>query len=97
VDWDAEPEHPWTTAGEDSAEELYALWEAAVARSRGAVERALERGDLGQVVRYADGADVLPSLRRTLADMVEEYARHTGHADLVRESVDGLVGEDAPR
>jgi hypothetical protein len=28
--------------------------------------------------------------------MIEEYARHTGHADLLREAVDGLVGEDAP-
>ena len=34
------------------------------------------------------------SLRRLLVDMVEEYARHVGHADLIRESVDGLVGED---
>jgi hypothetical protein len=25
--------------------------------------------------------------------MIEEYARHNGHADLLRESVDGLVGE----
>jgi hypothetical protein len=32
-----------------------------------------------------------------LLDMIEEYARHTGHADLLRESVDGLVGESAPR
>jgi hypothetical protein len=31
-----------------------------------------------------------------LVDMVEEYARHTGHADLVRESIDGLVGEGVP-
>jgi len=30
-------------------------------------------------------------------DLIEEYARHTGHADLIRESIDGLVGEDAPR
>ena len=29
-------------------------------------------------------------------DMIEEYARHVGHADLIRESVDGLVGEDPP-
>ncbi|HMD91178.1 MAG TPA: DUF664 domain-containing protein, partial [Trebonia sp.] len=28
--------------------------------------------------------------------MIEEYARHTGHADLLRESVDGVVGEDPP-
>jgi hypothetical protein len=29
--------------------------------------------------------------------MIEAYARHIGHADLIRESVDGLVGEDPPR
>jgi hypothetical protein len=28
--------------------------------------------------------------------MIEEYGRHTGHADLIRESVDGVVGEDPP-
>ena len=28
--------------------------------------------------------------------MVEEYGRHTGHADLIREAVDGRVGEDPP-
>ncbi len=39
---------------------------------------------------------ITPSLRRHLIDMIEEYARHAGHADLIRESVDGLVGEDPP-
>ena len=33
---------------------------------------------------------------RLLCDLVEEYGRHTGHADLLREAVDGLVGEDPP-
>jgi hypothetical protein len=33
------------------------------------------------------------SLRRLVIDMIEEYARHVGHADLIRESIDGLVGE----
>jgi hypothetical protein len=37
------------------------------------------------------------SLRRLLVDMIEEYARHTGHADLLREAVDGSTGEGAPR
>jgi hypothetical protein len=37
-----------------------------------------------------------PNLRRILIDLIEEYARHVGHADLIRESVDGLVGEDPP-
>jgi hypothetical protein len=36
------------------------------------------------------------SLRRLLVDFIEEYARHTGHADLLRESIDGRVGEDPP-
>jgi hypothetical protein len=31
-----------------------------------------------------------------MVDMIEEYARHTGHADLIRESVDGRAGEDPP-
>lgn len=36
------------------------------------------------------------SLRRLLVDIIEEYARHVGHADLIRETIDGLVGEDPP-
>ena len=36
------------------------------------------------------------SLRRILFDLLEEYARHTGHADLLREAIDGRVGEDPP-
>jgi hypothetical protein len=35
-------------------------------------------------------------LRRTFVDLIEEYARHVGHADLIRESIDGVVGEDPP-
>jgi hypothetical protein len=34
-----------------------------------------------------------PSLRWIVLHMIEEYARHNGHADLLRESVDGLIGE----
>jgi Protein of unknown function (DUF664) len=34
-----------------------------------------------------------PSLRWILCHLVEEYSRHNGHADLIRESVDGLTGE----
>jgi len=39
----------------------------------------------------------LPNLRRILVDLHDEYARHVGHADLFREAVDGLVGEDPPQ
>jgi hypothetical protein len=37
-----------------------------------------------------------PSLRYILLNMIEEYARHNGHADLIRESIDGRVGNDSP-
>jgi hypothetical protein len=32
-------------------------------------------------------------LREVLVDMIEEYARHNGHADLIRERIDGRVGQ----
>ena len=92
VDWDAQPEYPWTSAADDSPEQLLELWEAAVARSREAVAHS----DLDRMARYTEW-DEPPNLRRTVVDMIEEYARHTGHADLIRESIDGLVGEDPPR
>jgi hypothetical protein len=95
VDWDANPDWPWESALDDSPDELLGLWRAAVVRSRAAVAGALGRGDLGQVVRYSDRPEP-PNLRRTVVDLIEEYARHTGHVDLIRESVDGLVGEDPP-
>jgi len=53
------------------------------------------RTSRGGQLRWPDGRG--PSLRRILIDMIEEYARHVGHADLIREWVDGLVGEDPPR
>jgi hypothetical protein len=88
--------HLADTAG-DSPEQLMTLWQEAVARSRSAVAEALTRDGLGQLARYTTSSGESPSLRRVLIDIIEEYARHNGHADLIRESVDGLVGEDPPR
>ncbi|MEV5961149.1 DinB family protein [Kribbella sp. NPDC051952] len=97
VDWDSDPDWEWRTAAYDSPDELLKLWRDAVAQSRASVAEALQDGGLdltGKLV-WPDGTS--PNLRRLLADMIEEYARHTGHADLIRESIDGLVGEDAPK
>lgn len=63
-------------------------------RSVAAVEEALGDGGLDRVLAQSD-CTTAPNLRRVLVDLIEEYARHTGQADLIRESVDGLVGEDA--
>src|SRR3712207_2071199 len=94
VDWDADPAWDWRTAADDPPEALYARWREAVARSRALVAEALAEG--GPERRGGGGMVGLPSLRYVLVNMIEEYARHNGHADLIRESVDGLTGHDPP-
>lgn len=96
VDWDANPEWPFSSAADDTPEELYALWDAAVERSRKRLDAALADGGLDQLVDAGDDDGQHASLRRLVFDLLEEYGRHTGHADLLREAVDGLVGEDPP-
>jgi len=94
VDWDADPDWEWRTAADDSPEELMALWRAAVGRARARTDAALADGGLDHPGAFTWPDGRTPSLRRLLLDMIEEYARHVGHADLIRESVDGLTGED---
>ena len=98
IDWDADPDWEWRSAAEDTPEQLQSLWRDAVARSRAAVTEALADGGLDRLATgTSNSRGESPSLRRVLIDLIEEYARHVGHADLIRESVDGLVGEDPPR
>ncbi|GIE31773.1 mini-circle protein [Actinoplanes italicus] len=96
VDWDAETDWEWRSAAADSPGELYALWRESVERSRANIAEALAAGGLDHPADFTWPDGRTPSLRRMLVDMIEEYARHTGHADLIRESIDGLVGEDPP-
>ncbi|AEE44273.1 DUF664 domain-containing protein [Cellulomonas fimi] len=95
--FEADPDWDWHSAADDTPEELYALWERAVARSRAGWAAALARGGLDQpsLCTLPDGTS--PNLRRVLVDTHDEDARHVGHADLFREAVDGLVGEDPPQ
>lgn len=95
--WDgSDDEWEFTTARDDPPEQLYVLWDGAVERSRSRLGAALADGGLDQLV-HASGPDgAHASLRRLVCDLIEEYGRHTGHADLLREAVDGLVGEDPP-
>ncbi|SDK15804.1 DinB family protein [Streptomyces indicus] len=94
VDWEKDPDWAYRTAADHTPDELLTLWRDAVARSRAVVERALAQGGLDQLGAFVTRSGGRPNLRRILLDLVEEYARHAGHADLIRESVDGLVGED---
>ena len=94
--WDGTDDWEFTSAAGDPPEKLYAFWENAVQRSRSRLGAALARGGLDQLVHVSDPEGHHASLRRLLCDLIEEYGRHTGHADLLREAVDGRVGEDPP-
>jgi uncharacterized damage-inducible protein DinB len=92
VDWDADPDWDWHSAAGDTPEQLEKLWQDSVARSRDRMTEAIAGGlDQLAVRKWPDGRS--PSLRWILTHMIEEYARHNGHADLIRESVDGQTGE----
>jgi hypothetical protein len=93
VDWDADPDWEWHSAAGDTPEQLFTLWRDAVDRSRALVTEALAEGGLDGRARFSWPDGRSPGLRRMLIDMIEEYARHCGHADLIRESIDGLTGE----
>ncbi|MGH2785576.1 MAG: DinB family protein [Actinomycetota bacterium] len=93
VDWDADPNWEWRTAADDTPDQLFTLWRENVDRSRARVVEALADGGLDRLAqrKWPDGR--APSLRWILCHMIEEYARHNGHADLLRESIDGQTGE----
>ena len=93
VDWDDDRDWDWHSAAEDTPEQLHGLWQDAVARSRSLVAEALADGGPERLARRSWPDGRAPSLRWILVHLIEEYARHNGHADLLRESVDGLTGE----
>jgi uncharacterized damage-inducible protein DinB len=95
IDWQADPDWEWRSAAGDSGGELRALWAERVGRSRAAVNGLVgQEGNsaLGQP-HPAWGGQGRVSLRWVVVHMIEEYARHNGHADLLRESIDGETGE----
>ena len=88
-------EWEWASAAQDSGEALRALWGDRVARARAVVAAELAGGEqaaLGRMHPAWGGQDQV-SLRWVLVHMIEEYARHNGHADLLREALDGATGE----
>ena len=95
IDWKADPNWEWHSAAADSGDTLRALWADRVGRARSIVRAQLAEGGiaaLGEAHPAWDGQGRV-SLRWVLVHMVEEYARHNGHADLIRESIDGQTGE----
>ncbi|MGZ0147188.1 mycothiol transferase [Kribbella sp. WER1] len=83
----------WESAVTDDPDELYALWYAAAARSRAAWQQLSADGGLDALVEDPDPAWTT-NRRRVAIDLLEEYLKHTGHADVLREAVDGVRGND---
>ncbi|MCF3123342.1 DinB family protein [Streptomyces arenae] len=94
---------PWIFAGEPGGftvdrsrtfAEVVAVWEREVAVNREiCAGRSLdETGRLGPEEAAVVGGEDVVSLRWILIHLIEEYARHNGHADLLRERIDGVTG-----
>jgi uncharacterized damage-inducible protein DinB len=84
-DWD------FTGATPDPAvvADAFSTWKAEIARAEEWLD-AFDEADLGREVPF-DGGGVAP--RDVLVHVIEEYARHAGHADLLRECIDGRTGQ----
>jgi uncharacterized damage-inducible protein DinB len=90
VDWNDDADWDWHSAVDDTPEQIWTLFDAACADSDSIIAGA---ADLGRPSLRSGREGHTFSLRWILAHMVEEYARHNGHADLLREAIDGTTGE----
>jgi uncharacterized damage-inducible protein DinB len=83
-----DPDEEFHDVADATGEQTFALWSAEVEAAR----RALADADLDDV-RAIPHRPNRHSVRWVLTHMVDEYARHLGQADLIREAIDGQVGE----
>lgn len=90
VDWDADPDWEMTTAADLEPEVLRRRYLDAIARSRAVLA---DVADLDAEAPVPTSTGEVCSYRWIVLHMIEETARHAGHADLIRESIDGETGE----
>ena len=84
-----DPDGDFNGAVPDQAfvDEAWAAWRAEIAFA----DEFIADHDFDFVGKDSQGEPV--SLRELIVHMIEEYARHNGHADLLRERIDGRVGQ----
>ena len=90
ADWEADVDSEMTLAATLGIDELFAQFDLSVARSRAAFGAANSLDQIA-VLSHEDGTPW--SLRWIMVHMIEEYARHCGHADFIRQSIDGATGD----
>jgi len=94
ADWDANRDWEMTSSRVDSPEELRRLLDESIAQARRDIDAALAQGGLGfRSATLSRKENQQFTLRWILLHLIEEYARHNGHADFLREAVDGVTGE----
>jgi uncharacterized damage-inducible protein DinB len=90
IDWEADPDYEFRTAADVEPDELRRRYEEACAASRQVVAGAQS---LDQLSAQPRGNGQHFDLRWVMLHLIEETARHAGHADLLREAIDGSTGE----
>lgn len=90
VDWTADRDWEFNSAADDTPEQLLELHARACKRSRAILA---EVDDLDAPTARGDSEGQKFNVRWILIHLIEEYARHAGHADLIRESIDGATGD----
>jgi len=90
IDWEATPDWELENAHRFSAEEMFGYFRAACERSR-RIEAEAESLEILTAKELPNNRQW--SLRWILVHMIEEYARHCGHADFIRQAIDGVVGD----
>jgi hypothetical protein len=89
--WAEERDERWYAGPDERVEALLDTWDAGGRHTREVVmSHALD--DLGAPSDRWEG-DAPPPLERVLLHLVQEFARHAGHLDIVRELADGATGE----
>lgn len=93
--FDGDDDWELTSASENDSDELRRIFDASRAEADAAIDQALMKNGLDtvSVVTSRREAGQPFSLRWILLLMIGEYARHNGHADLLREAIDSVVGE----
>jgi uncharacterized damage-inducible protein DinB len=89
--WGDNHDGRWHVRAEESLGELISALQAQGNRSRSVIE-SHDLSEIGQPGPRWNGADP-PTLERILFHLLQEYARHLGHLDIVAELADGSVGE----
>jgi uncharacterized damage-inducible protein DinB len=89
----ADPDWSFRSAAGAEPEQLWAWFDESVAVSDKVIADALAGPDQLATLSQGDEDGQHVSLRWILCHLIEEYARHNGHADLLRESIDGSTGE----